>query len=103
MKYIEITPEHRYIASMTPEDRADMNEPAYKHERTFHPAGRQWPLYSVAIWTPDPKGDRPQGFTLSVNRKEKMTSWWEQCDLFNPIPFELLPEILRLMNEVLPK
>jgi hypothetical protein len=96
MKYREIGPKHAFSG--------DIDEPIpsdIKHERMFHPANNEWPLYSIAIWTPTPKASRPAGFFVSLNVKTSIKSDWVACGLMTAqsIPFELLPEVIKLLEE----
>jgi hypothetical protein len=102
MKYKLIDPSHPHIRALIRE-REELDIPqTLKRNLTFHPVDKNWPLYSISVWTPEPKGNRPAGFFISTSVKTKANEYWEDCGLMTAlsIPFELLPELIKLLDEV---
>jgi hypothetical protein len=60
-------------------------------EHFFQPVEVEWPLYSISVHKLE------DGFSVSVQIKRSMDSWWEACNYFNPIPFELAPFLKELL------
>ena len=105
MQFRPIKSTHPYLKALAKENDEPDVSPKLKREFLFQPAeGRtNWPIYSVAIWTPefDKESRFGTGFTFAVCKKDSMKSWWtNRSDLFDPIPYELLPHIMKILADL---
>lgn len=60
----------------------------------YQPVDGTWPIYSVVVST------KETGFHVAVSSKFSTLSFWETCNFFNPIPFDILPILLEVLQHV---
>ena len=81
-----ISPDHPYLADLKAE-----NLPVQDKDHLYQPEFTNWPIYNVTFHK------LQTGFNISVSVKRSTLSFWESCNYFNPIPFELAPVMKELL------
>ena len=82
MTFKPIVPEHPFLTDLN-----GMND----KDHLYQPMDKEWPIYNVVVHKLE------TGFNVVVFIKRNSDAWWETCNYFNPIPFELAPIIKDLL------
>ena len=84
MTFKPIQPGHPYLDKVDPNKDPDT--------QLFQPTDAEWPIYSIAVHS------LVNGFSIGISVMHKPNTFWETCNYFNPIPYELGAYVVSVLS-----
>lgn len=102
MKYRQMRMSHPFAKACREEGLFEKDDPRTLR-KYFHPdKGRtQWPLWSITVHKPDVDTHYAEpGLVITISQKVNIAAWWSTSSTHNPLPYELVPELIAMIQSM---
>lgn len=98
MKYKQIDRRHPYLVEMRRLQAKEGDDGHESPRHIFQPVEKNWPIFSITI-TPSKSEADYEGFNIHVSQKKGIKGWWFELNLMEPLPTDLMPAFMKLLQE----